>query len=209
MIHYQKTSPEMSIVNSLSIALLFLVLWMSSCGSPREARQFYREYKRHEGVTKATIPGWVIYIGSSFAHDIVKDEEARIALRFARKIKRLQFMSVENSLGIPPQAAESFVAGLRAKNYEDLIYVRDEETTINVMSRGKDDRLRHLIVLVNEEDEFVYCYVRTNIKARDIAKLARQLGEVRSWSGRKQEKIPPRKQRKRDREAPAPIEPQV
>jgi hypothetical protein len=193
MIHYQKTSPEMSIVNSLSIALLFLVLWMSSCGSPREARQFYREYKRHEGVTK----------------DIVKDEEARIALRFARKIKRLQFMSVENSLGIPPQAAESFVAGLRAKNYEDLIYVRDEETTINVMSRGKDDRLRHLIVLVNEEDEFVYCYVRTNIKARDIAKLARQLGEVRSWSGRKQEKIPPRKQRKRDREAPAPIEPQV
>lgn len=118
------------------------------------------------------IPGWAIWVGSGLAHEIVKDEEVRSVLQLARKVKKLRFMSVEEgNNSIHPAEVASFVQRLRDHQYEDLIMVRDRESTVNIMVKDNTDKLKNLIVLVNDGSDFVYLDMKTSIKYKDLNRL--------------------------------------
>lgn len=163
------------------ILLPLIAVLFSSCGSPAAVSAFYHEHKRKEGVKNMTIPGWLIYAGTGIAHDLVDDEDAKMMLQLAKKVKRLQFIVAEEQSLISPDDILDFVQKARADQFEDLIFVRDKSTTVNVMVREKGEKLRHLIFLIDDDSDFVFLNMRTNIKMKDIAKIVDYFLEKEGW----------------------------
>ena len=155
-----------------AIAVSFL---LTSCSVPNAGSSFYQANKRKEGVVNFTLPGWLIYAGTGMAHDFVKDEESRTLLQLAKRVKKMQFMLDEGNGAISQSAVKDFQVHLRNRQFEDLIYVRSEETTVSLMVRPKKDKLRDLIVLVHDDEEFIFLNMRTNIKIKHIAKMLESL----------------------------------
>lgn len=146
--------------------ILFL---LGSCSVPNAGSGFYQAHKRKEGVRNFTLPGWLIYTGTGFAHDIVKEEELKAIMQVARKIKKMQFMLDEGNSAIREQDVLTFQQHLRDRDFDDLVYVRAEDATVSFMVRSQGDRLRDLIVLIHSEEDFVFLNMRTNITVRRLA----------------------------------------
>ena len=144
-----------------------------------------------------TIPGWALFIGTGIAYDIVKEEETQLALRLGKKIKKLQFMYAEEAGRISSSEVRRFVKAARRDRYEDLILVRDGATTVNIMAVEKKNKLRHLLILVNDESDFVFLNMRSNIKMKDISRIINHYMVKKGWTEeeeaeeqKKKEKIP-------------------
>jgi hypothetical protein len=178
----------------LFLLTVVAAFFLSSCGSPAPVSSFYQEHKGKEGVRNMTIPGWLLYIGTGLAYNMVHEEEARMALRFGKKVKRLQFMIAEDHNPISSADIDAFIHRIRQDDFEDLIYVRDEHTRVNVFVREKNAKLKHLIFLINDQSDFVFLNIRSNIKIQDIVDLVNYYMEKEGWS--KEEK------KKKDEEKP-------
>lgn len=154
----------------LSLGLLLVGATIAQAQGP--AAEFYRQNKRLEGVRNVKIPGWLVWFGSGIAYDMVKNEDAKVALKLARKVKKMRFMMAEDQNPIPTSAVSNFVSESRRSGYSDLIYVRDGATTVNIMGRiKKNDKFKDLVIMVREEDEFVFFHMKSNIKMKDLSEM--------------------------------------
>lgn len=161
----------------LSLALIFS-LALSSCSSPKTTAQFYQSQKRKKGVTNFKLPGWAVWTGAGIAKVFVKEPQAKAALKLARKAGKIRFMTTEEAGLISNQDLSKFVGELKQNGYEDLIHVRESNTLVSIMARDKKDKLRNLLVLVNEEDTFVFFDIKSRLKYEEIGDLIEYLIEL-------------------------------
>lgn len=156
-----------------------------------------------------TVPGWLVWFGSGIANEIVKDEDIKVGLRLARKVKKLRFMIAEEHNPITQSEINSFVRQLKQNNgFEDLVYVREENTNVNILVRDKKEKIRDIVILVSEDDEFIYFNMKSKIKYKDIAEvvnhfLKKELG-IEKRSKTKKEKRKKKRVRKKDRKKKKP-----
>ncbi len=163
-------------MKTLLFATGFLLLSATLCPAQNPAADFYRQHKREKGVRNVKIPGWLVWFGSGIAHDIVKNEDAKVALKLARKVKKMRFMIAEDKNPIPVTAVQNFISESRRSDYTDLIYVRDGETTVNIMGQiKKNDKFKNLIFMVREEDEFIFFHMKSNIRMSDLSEMINHL----------------------------------
>lgn len=159
-------------MKSLYIIIALLVLSSSVSIAQSPAVQFYRQNKRLENVRNFKIPGWLIWVGTGIAHDITKNEETKAILKVGRKVKKLRLMIAEDNNPIPASSISNFVSESRRDGFADLIYVRDEGTTVNIMGKiKKNDKFKELVFLVNEDDEFVFFQMKSSIRMKDLQEL--------------------------------------
>ena len=165
--------------------------------------------KGKEGVRNLRVPGWFIYAASGLANEFVKDETAKTALQFGRKIGGTRFMIAEEANPIPAEDVKAFVQNIRMDGFEDLISVRDGETMVNIMVKDKREKLKNLLILVNEEDTFVFMSMKSRIKYEDLAELISKIISSETQGSENQvekEKKKKRKKKKKQEEvAPPPV----
>ena len=152
------------------IAILALFT-MSSCSSPKTTAQFYHTHKYKEGVTHFKMPGWLVWMGGGIAQGFVQDPEAKAGLRLARKVKKLRFLATEDYNPITAAEVNDFVGNIRSNGFEDLLMVKEGSSTVHILSREKKEKLRNLVILVNDEEEFVYMDMKSRIKYEDLSEL--------------------------------------
>ena len=153
------------------LMLLLFAVAFSSCSSPRTPAQFYHTHKVNQGVKNFNLPGWLVWMGSGIAKPMVKNPEAKAALKLAKKTGTIRILvSEENSL-VSNSEINTFVSNIKRSGYEDLIQVRQGQTVVNILARDKKDKLRNLLILVKEEDTFVFLDMKTRIKYKDLAEL--------------------------------------
>ena len=175
--------------NPIYLFFFGLMIILSSCSVPNAASGFYKDHKRKEGVRNFSLPGWLIYTGTGFAHDIVKDEEIQGILHLAKKVKKMQLMVDEGNGAIQETDIASFQQHLRKRDFEDFIYVRSEDTTVSFMVHSKKDKLRDMVMLVHTDEDFVFLNMRTNIKVKHIAQLVEYL--IKLDDGEEEDPTPP------------------
>lgn len=158
---------------------ILAVLAFSSCSSPKTSTQFYKAHKKGEGVTNFRLPGWVVWLGAGLAYNSVRDEDAKAALRLARKVGRLQLLAADEAGAIPPEAVNDFLRNSKVQGYEELLSVRSGKTVVNISARGRRDRIRNLLLLVNDEDGFVFLHLKSRVRTKDINQLIEQLMQLR------------------------------
>lgn len=177
---------------------LLFVLTLALLGSKLEAQssvaEFYQKFKKQENVTNFKLPGWLVWIGTGLVYNSIRDEETRTWLRLSRKMGKIRLLQCENSNSITPDDVSALVSSLKSSSggYDDLIYVRDEDSNINVMIReGAKGRLKELLVLVSEDSETVLFSAKTRLRMKDINEVLDHYLKELGWKEKaKAKKLP-------------------
>lgn len=147
------------------------ILAFTSCSSPKTTAQFYQTYKSQPGVTNFKLPGWVVWLGGGIAYNSVNNEETKTALRFARKVGKIRLMASENGTFLPESELQAFVDNIKDNGYEELIQVESKGSSVNIMARDRRNKIKNLLLLVRDEDGFVFMDLKTRIRYDEIADL--------------------------------------
>jgi hypothetical protein len=156
-------------MNKYLFLFALLPILLSSCGSTKTINEFYRKHKKEEGVSNFSLPGWLVWIGTGMAYHSVRDKEVRRGLKLAKKVKSLQFLQSEGEYSIPKAEIQEFVSTLRTQAFEDLLFIRDGQTNVNVMVRDTEKKLKNILIFVEEEDEFTFFSMRSRLKYKDLS----------------------------------------
>jgi hypothetical protein len=151
---------------------MLIAIALSSCGTPKNTAQFYQMHKNRPGVTNFKLPGWLVWLGGGIAYNSVRDEDTRAALRVARKVGKLRIMASENAAVIPAEEVRAFMSNIQQNGYEQLLSVREgRSSTVNIMINDRRDKIRNMLILVNDEDGFVFLDLKTRLKYKEITEL--------------------------------------
>ena len=167
---------------------IFALFALSSCNSPKTTAQFYHAHKHKEGVTNFKVPGWLVWMGGGIAQGFVQDPDTKAALRLARKVKKLRFMATEDYNPITTAEVNEFVNHIRGNGFEDLIMVREGSSTVHILSREKKEKLRNLVILVNDEEEFVFMDMKSRLKYEDLSELVNTILKAENMKTEEEQK---------------------
>lgn len=163
-------------------AILFLCLFLCTTSNDavaqtRQINKFYHKHRNDKGVINVTIPGLFIRWGGKIARKHIKDDPAALAaLKMVKKIKGIRMIVVEEENDFPMVDYNKMVSKLKKnRGFEDMILIRSEGTQVNVMAQGKNDKLKNLLFLVNDEDCFVMFSMKTKMKMKDFSKLINEI----------------------------------
>ncbi|MCB0593019.1 MAG: DUF4252 domain-containing protein [Lewinellaceae bacterium] len=173
----------------MRISIVLLALFsLFSCSSPKTTAQFYHTHKHKEGVSNFKMPGWLVWIGGGIAQGLVQDPEARAGLRLARKVKKLRFMATEDYNPITTAEVSDFVNNIRSAGYEDLLQVKEGGSTVHILSREKKEKLKNLVILVNDEEEFVFMDMKSRLKYEDLSELVNTILKAENMKTEEEQK---------------------
>ncbi len=147
------------------------LLLLASCSSPKTTAQFYQAHKKRPGVTNFQLPGWAVWLTGGIVYNSTKNEETKAALRIARKVGKLRLMASEGARPIPTEQINQFMGNIKQNGYEDLLQVKDGSSTVNILARDRRNKIRNLLLLVSDEDGFVFIDLKSRIKYDEISDL--------------------------------------
>lgn len=180
----------------MRIPILFffaVAISFTSCSSPKTTAQFYQTYKKQPGVVNFKLPGWVMWLGGGIAYNSIKNEQTKVAVRYARKIGKFRMMASEKGASIPESELNSFVNHIKSNGYEDLLQIDSPDASVHIMARDHKDKIKNLLLLVRDEDGFVFLDMKSRIKYSEISDLINyfiQMGEKKEKEEEAKEKAP-------------------
>ncbi len=153
---------------------------MIPCGgqAQKSVRKFYQNVKRGGDNVKVTLPGFLIHMGAGIGKNHLSDDDpnAALGLEMTKYIKKIKIVVAQDQQTISKADYNRFVDIARRKDkFEDLLLVKDGETNVNIMMRGNERKIKNLLILVNDGDEFVMMSMKTNLKYKHLNKF---LGEI-------------------------------
>jgi hypothetical protein len=156
--------------------------------------EFYHKFKKQEDVKNFKLPGWLIWIGTGLVYNSIRDEETRTWLRLARKMGKIRLMQTENSSSILREDLSSFVGSIKSNNaYSDLIYVRDEDSDLNIMVReGSTGRLKELLIVGSNDGETIMLSAKTRLRMKDLNGVLQHYLQELHWKEKAKAKNLPR-----------------
>lgn len=155
-----------------------------------EIRRFYRQQKIKEGAVKVFLPGWVVKMGVAIAGKEI-GEEKDLVKKAVRPMHNLRVLTVENPTASKLQSIKKMVNGAKAKNFKDLIMVRSQGTSVNIMMKDKVKKksgvqiVKKLLILVAETDEIVIVSLKGRWNLQKILQEVKELDIIK-----KQDKLP-------------------
>lgn len=156
------------------IAVLYIFLLFSmSLTAQKSVRKFYHNINKSEETVKFTLPGFLIHMAAGIARKHVgEDMDSRLALEMTKYIKSIKIVVAENQSSISQNDYLNFIDIARRKDkFNDLIMVKSEQTHVNIMIRGNSRKIKNLLVLVNDGEEFVMLSMKTSLKYKDLNKF--------------------------------------
>jgi hypothetical protein len=165
------------------ILVLFLLAVSPVMGQKKCLRKFYREQRRNGngetfkiGLGRVTLKlaAWII------PASIMEDEGIPLK-HLLSKVHRLKLYTIE---GDPADSLVETASIQRLKktliekeHFESLVEVRHAGSIVHLMNRGKGDNVGNLVMLVQDDHDFVILHLRTNLHMQDINELVQQLAK--------------------------------
>jgi hypothetical protein len=167
------------------ILVLFLLAAGPALGQRKCLRKFYREQKRgqHAETFKIGLGRVTMKLANLF---IPKDLMEEDGIPFKKLISSVHRMKLYTISGQGPDSTVRTASIQRLKqrlidreHYEELVEVRHEGSIVHFMnrSRGNDDNVGDLIILVQDDHDFVILDLRTSLKLSDVNQVVRQLAK--------------------------------
>lgn len=148
----------------------------TSFAQTKTINTFYKEFKGLDKNVKMTIPGWLIDMGAEVAKWSVDTKEEKESLNLLKKVNKLKLLVSSDHNPTKAKKINGLFTQLRDDSFEDLLFVKEADTTVNIMVRGAnddDDKIKNLFVLVREPEEIVMLSMKTNIKMDEVNELLR------------------------------------
>lgn len=155
------------------LILLFALMISFNSQAQKSVRKFYNNVKKSEETVKMTLPGFLIHLGAGIARNHIDDDpDAKLALEMTKYIKKIKIVVAEDQNSISKQDYQKFIDIARKRDkFNDLLMVKDGNTHVNIMMRGNSRKIKNLLVLVNDGDEFVMLSMKTSLKYKHLNKF--------------------------------------
>ncbi len=151
------------------IPLLLLLLPLFANAQTVSINEFYRKYKHADAEKVAvSLPGWVVKLGIGIAKSQVEDQEDKDVLNALRKVGKIRVLTFEDANPVLDKDLDRLMKGVRRERFEDLIMVREQATKVHIMMRERREKIKNLLILVNEEDTFTMLSLKTKVKYDEI-----------------------------------------
>lgn len=158
--------------NLLILCLLSVIPLVGTAQKTKSIKKFYRQYKKGKDTKNFILPGFLIRLGTGIARDMVQTEEEYEMLKIARTIRQARILFSEDFNPVPKNDFKQLVKNVRQQdNFDDLIGVRTSSVNLQVMIKEKGEKIKGLLVLVNEEDSFFMLHLKTKLKYKDINRI--------------------------------------
>lgn len=152
--------------------LLLLLLPLFANAQTVSINEFYRKYKHADAEKVAlSVPGWIVRMGIGIAKSQAEDQEEKDALKVLKKVGKVRVLTFEDANPVMDKDLDRLMKGLRRERFEDLIMVREQATKVHIMMRERREKIKNLLILVNEEDTFTMVSLKTKVKYDEIEEL--------------------------------------
>ncbi len=140
-------------------AIIILLLISMSSGSMAqnlELDAFFIKHRHHPNTIAMALPGWLVKFGLNASEAKEDVDEYRPLLRGLNNI-RLLVMEEKNYAS--QKEINRLITSVRKHRYVDLLSVKEGTTSVHILVKEKKtkkrDLIRHVMILVAEEDELV------------------------------------------------------
>lgn len=156
--------------NLLALPFFLFFTWHVQAQTSK-LNAFREKYKQNEDAKVVTVKGNLFQLIGEMASNI-EDEEGEVLQRLAENINGIEMLSIPlYKSGLMPDEISGLRNDLARNNFEEFITLRDGETKVNVLAQGKTEEVKNMVVLMEEEDEFVLMHVKGTISMKDVAGL--------------------------------------
>lgn len=146
-------------------SVLFAALAVVLYGQRNSLDGFFDSYSDRDGYTSVNISGNLFGLLRSFDEDGDSD-------RPEQKITSVRIVSREKVAGFPGTGFLSEIRGvIRRGGYEELMTVKDHDTDLRVMVKGRGDAIREILVVASGEKEAVI-QICGNLTREDVDRLS-------------------------------------
>ncbi len=144
---------------------------------------FYEQYSKDERVTNVTIKGWLLDI----ATNISTDESSKEVLS---KITQLRILLMEDGNPVTKKELNKLKKGIKKDDFEELMQIRDGGSHVDFYIREEDDQITNVLMLVNDNDEFVLLSLEGLLKLEDLKNIKIDTDGAKHFEKIKQKEIP-------------------
>lgn len=157
--------------NIMLFSWLFLMA-VSSYAQSSSIKDFYRKYKKTEDTFHINAPGWLVRFGGAIARKHINDRNERAIVKLlAKKVRKARILVMDDHNSISKKDFNNFLRDLKTENFETLLQFREDGEKIHILARDKGDKIKDLLVLIQEVDSFTMVAMKTKLKTKDLARL--------------------------------------
>ncbi|QEH42330.1 DUF4252 domain-containing protein [Chitinophaga sp. XS-30] len=160
----------------LILAVCFALSATTASAQRKELRRFTNEYSSDAHTFSIGLSFLPLRVVSWFIPARAFDGDARDIKWALKKVRSLRVYTIAGE-EVTRESIDLLKEDLyRSKQFEPLVELKRKGANVQVLSQGKDeDRLDHLVVLVQEEEATVMMHLRTKITMKDLSRLVNRL----------------------------------
>ena len=152
--------------------ILFLLAILTFAQS-KSVQEFHDQYKDHGKYLSVHIEGGLLKMLSSVE---TNDDDTQEFLDAVSKIDAINIHSIDRGVeSIDESGIKKFKKNIKKENYEELMIVRDNDATIDFLIKEKGGKISDLLLIVDEEDDFIILSISGEIDLKTVAKLSDNL----------------------------------
>lgn len=140
-------------------------------------REFRNKYKGSAEVHTVKVGNFAFKLGSLCLSFDNSDKDARALSHAIKNISRVKIYTISNLNGGTVSADD--IADLKSnlqrnENFDLLMEVREKGSLVHILNKGNEDELGNVVMLVQDDNEFVIVNLKTTLKMNDISELIQQ-----------------------------------
>ena len=155
---------------------IFLALWLLPWvvqAQTEVIEQFYEKYRQDERFSRVYISPKLMQMAGGFLNSNMdqKDEDAENLMELITKVKGIRILSAEKigGLALFNEAMED----LKKDLYEELMDVRDKESSLKFMVREEGGRIKELLMVSGSTSEFMVIELEGRFDQKTLAKVGK------------------------------------
>lgn len=141
-----------------------LLVFCSSIFAQQSVKKFYNKYKHEEDVTSVKVQGWMIKTVLAFVEDFEGED-------IVKKVTKLRVLTMENENLVSTKDFNELVKDAKSESFEDLMTIRDGTMNVRFMIKENEKKIKNLLVLVSESDEFILISLECNLRWKDLKNI--------------------------------------
>jgi hypothetical protein len=156
-------------MKKLLLPVICLLLFAGSAlGQNFEVNKYFTKYENDERFT-------VVYVSPKMFEMVAKVASDKYGDELTDLVSELKGLWVLTTEETPATFYKEAMASIDTKDYEMLMSVRDEDENVRFWTKGTDDLIKELLLIVGGEDEFVMVSFLGNLDLNKIAKIASKM----------------------------------
>jgi hypothetical protein len=166
-----------------SILIAALILAVSPAMAQKKAlRKFFREYRGHATTFKLGISRVPLKFASWIVPASAMEEDGVPLKHILSRVQHVKIYTIASddpgNSPVPPEAVQRLRNTLINKErFEPLVEVRHEGSQVYLLNKGKEDELGNVVMLVQDDGEFVIVNLRTTLEMKYVNSLIQQFAK--------------------------------